>query len=148
KDVAIAVILGTGTNAAYVEQANAIPKWHGSPPKSGDMVINTEWGNFKSLHLALTEYDSALDVDSLNPGEQTFEKMISGMYLGEILRRVLYRMANEAALFGDTVPPKLKVPFVLRTPEMSAMHHDTSPNLRVVRSILKDTLEISSAPRV
>ncbi|GJW42059.1 hexokinase-1-like protein isoform X1 [Tanacetum coccineum] len=26
---------------------------------------------------------------------------------------------------------------------MSAMHRDTSPNLRVVRSILKDTLEIS-----
>ncbi|GKA71943.1 putative hexokinase, partial [Tanacetum coccineum] len=67
KDVAIAVILGTGTNAAYVEQANAIPKWHGSPPKSGDMVINTEWGNFKSSHLALTEYDNVLDVDSLNP---------------------------------------------------------------------------------
>lgn len=40
--------------------------------------------------------------------------MISGMYLGEILRRVLYRMADEAALFGDTIPPKLKTPFVLR----------------------------------
>nr|GEV53635.1 hexokinase-1-like isoform X1 [Tanacetum cinerariifolium] len=131
-----------------VANTNAIPKWHGSPPKSGDMVINTEWGNFKSSHLALTEYDKALDVDSLNPGEQTFEKMISGMYLGEILRRVLYRMANEAALFGDTVPPKLKIPFVLRTPEMSAMHHDTSPNLRVVRSILKDTLEISKTSLV
>ncbi|GJW42060.1 hexokinase-1-like protein [Tanacetum coccineum] len=111
KDVAIAVSLGTGTNAAYVEQANAIPKWHGSPPKSGDMEYssdghNTKRGNFKSSHLTLTEYDNALDVDSLNPGEQTFEKMISGMYLGEILRRVLYRMANEAALFGDTVSLK------------------------------------------
>lgn len=38
KDVAVAVILGTGTNAAYVENAHAIPKWNGLLPKSGDMV--------------------------------------------------------------------------------------------------------------
>lgn len=143
-DVIAAVILGTGTNAAYVERAHAIPKWHGLLPKSGDMVINMEWGNFRSSHLPLTEYDQALDAESLNPGEQIFEKMISGMYLGEILRVVLCKMAEEAAFFGDTVPPKLKVPFILRTPHMSAMHHDTTSDLRVVGSKLKDVLEISN----
>ncbi|XP_068636784.1 hexokinase-1-like [Aristolochia californica] len=143
-DVVIAVILGTGTNAAYVERAHAIPKWHGLLPKSGEMVINMEWGNFRSSHLPITEYDQALDSDSLNPGEQIFEKMLSGMYLGEIVRRVLCRMAEEAAFFGDTVPPKLQVPFVLRTPEMSAMHHDSSPDLKVVGTKLKDILGISS----
>ncbi|PSS01925.1 Hexokinase-1 like [Actinidia chinensis var. chinensis] len=141
-DVIAAVILGTGTNAAYVERAHAIPKWHGLLPKSGDMVINMEWGNFRSSHLPLTEYDQAMDVESLNPGEQIFEKLISGMYLGEILRRVLCRMAEEAAFFGDTIPPKLKIPFILRTPDMSAMHHDTSSDLRVVGSKLKDILDI------
>lgn len=45
---------------------------------------------------------------------QIFEKMISGMYLGEIVRRVLCRMADEAAFFGDVVPPKLRKPFILR----------------------------------
>ncbi|KAK3028888.1 hypothetical protein RJ639_039897 [Escallonia herrerae] len=144
KDVVIAVILGTGTNAAYVERAQAIPKLHGLPPKSGEMVINMEWGNFRSSHLPLTEYDHALDAESLNPGEQIFEKITSGMYLGEIVRRVLCKMADEAALFSDTVPPKLKTPFILRTPEMSAMHHDTSPDLRVVGDKLKDILEISN----
>lgn len=144
KDVVIAVILGTGSNAAYVERAQAIPKWHGPPPKSGEMVINMEWGNFRSSHLPLTEYDNTLDAESLNPSEQIFEKMISGMYLGELLRRVLYRMADEAALFGDIVPPKLKIPYVLRTPEMSSMHHDTSMDLRVVGNKLKDILEISN----
>ena len=29
-----------------------------------------EWGNFRSSHLPLTEYDQALDAESLNPGEQ------------------------------------------------------------------------------
>lgn len=38
KDVVAAVILGTGTNAAYVERAHAIPKWQGLLPKSGEMV--------------------------------------------------------------------------------------------------------------
>ncbi|CAL1400363.1 unnamed protein product [Linum trigynum] len=144
KDVAAAVILGTGTNAAYVERAQAIPKWHGALPKSGEMVINMEWGNFKSSHLPLTEFDNSLDGDSLNPGEQIFEKLISGMYLGEIVRRALLKMAEEASFFGETVPSKLKVPFILRTPDMSAMHHDTSSDLKVVASKLKDILEITS----
>ncbi|KNA07587.1 hypothetical protein SOVF_169560 [Spinacia oleracea] len=145
EDVIAAVILGTGTNAAYVERASAIHKWHGPLPKSGEMVINMEWGNFRSSYLPLTEYDIALDEESLNPGEQIFEKMISGMYLGEIVRRVLYRMADEASLFGDTVPSKLKTPFILRTPDMSAMHHDTSPDLKVVASKLKDVLGIPNS---
>ncbi|XP_030448296.1 hexokinase-1-like [Syzygium oleosum] len=142
-DVVAAVILGTGTNAAYVERIHAIPKWHGPLPKSGEMVINTEWGNFQSSHLPLTEYDQTLDDESLNPGEQTYEKLISGMYLGEIVRIVLLRMAEESALFGDIVPPKLKIPFILRTPDMSAMHHDTSSDLTVVGKKLSDILEIS-----
>jgi hypothetical protein len=33
-------------------------------------VINTEWGNFDSSCLPITEYDEALDEESLNPGEQ------------------------------------------------------------------------------
>ncbi|KAK5831053.1 hypothetical protein PVK06_014848 [Gossypium arboreum] len=137
-------ILGTGSNAAYVERAHAIPKWHGLLPKSGEMVINMEWGNFRSSHLPLPDYDHALDTESLNPGEQIYEKVIAGMYLGEIVRRVLCRMTEEAAFFGDTVPPKLKEPFILGTPIMSAMHQDTSPDLKVVASNLKDILEISN----
>jgi hexokinase len=38
EDVVAGVIFGTGTNAAYVEKANAIPKWEGELPNSGDMV--------------------------------------------------------------------------------------------------------------
>ncbi|CAN1180236.1 HXK1 [Linum perenne] len=131
RDVIAAVILGTGTNAAYVERADAIPKWEGPLPKSGEM-------------LPLTEYDKALDIESLNPGDQIFEKVISGMYLGEILRRVLLKMAEEAALFGNIVPQKLRTPFVLRTPVMSAMHHDTSSDLTVVESKLREVFQISS----
>ncbi|XP_057439887.1 hexokinase-1-like [Lotus japonicus] len=130
QDVIAAVILGTGTNAAYVDD--------------NDMVINMEWGSFDSEYLPLTEYDQALDAESLNPRAQIYEKLISGMYLGEIVRRVLLRMAQQAEFFGDIVPTKLKVPFILRTPDMSAMHHDTTPDLKMVRNKLKDVLGISN----
>ena len=45
---------------------------------------------------------------------QIYEKMISGMYLGEIVRRILLKLAHDASLFGDVVPSKLEQPFVLR----------------------------------
>ncbi|KAJ7282163.1 hypothetical protein O6H91_Y358000 [Diphasiastrum complanatum] len=77
KDVMVAVILGTGTNACYVEHADSIPKWRSALPKSGDMVINMEWGNFWSNYLPKTQIDEALDKDSVNPGEQGFEKLFS-----------------------------------------------------------------------
>lgn len=141
-DVVAAVILGTGTNAAYVERTDAIPKWQGHENKSGEMVINMEWGNFRSSCLPLTNYDNDLDYESLNPGEQIFEKLISGMYLGEIVRRVLLKIAKETEVFGDFVLTKLEVPFALRTPEMSAMHHDTSSDLRIVATKLKEILGI------
>ncbi|PWA83296.1 hexokinase [Artemisia annua] len=142
-DVIAAVILGTGTNAAYIERVDAIPKWEGPPPESGEMVINMEWGSFQSPHLPLTEYDESLDANSKNPGKQIFEKMISGMYLGEIVRLVLLKMAQEARFFGDTVPPKLEESSVLTTPNMSVMHHDSTGDLEEVATILKDKLEIS-----
>jgi hexokinase len=45
---------------------------------------------------------------------QIYEKMISGMYLGEVVRRILLKLAHDASLFGDVVPPKLEQLFVLR----------------------------------
>jgi hexokinase len=38
---------------------------------------------------------------------QWFEKMISGMYLGEIVRHVLVKLSEEAKLFDGYVPIKL-----------------------------------------
>lgn len=90
-DTKIAVILGTGTNAAYVEQIARIVKLNGES-KDGVMLINTEWGAFGDdcpASLPRTPLDEAVDAQSMNPGRQLFEKMISGMYLGEIARRAL-----------------------------------------------------------
>ncbi|KAI4316929.1 hypothetical protein L6164_024856 [Bauhinia variegata] len=134
-DVLVAVILGTGTNACYVEQINAIPKLQGQVFPSGRMVISTEWGAF-STALPLTEFDEEMDAASNNPAEQIFEKTISGMYLGEIVRRALLRMAQVGGLFGKSVPQKLSIPFTLRTPDLCAMQQDNSDDLQSVGSVL------------
>ncbi|CAM6013081.1 unnamed protein product [Sphagnum balticum] len=144
EDVMIAVILGTGTNAAYVERAQAISKCDSTFPKSGEMVINMEWGNFWSSHLPRTPVDEALDNETMNPGEQGFEKMISGMYLGDVVRRVLLTMAQEAALFGPNVPRKMLEAFSLGTPDISKIHADESSDLKVVGNVLRDVYGIQN----
>uniref|UniRef100_A0A6N2LAN6 Phosphotransferase n=1 Tax=Salix viminalis TaxID=40686 RepID=A0A6N2LAN6_SALVM len=131
-----------GSNAAYVEPEEAVPKWQGTIPSSNlselASIINTEWGNFNCSNLPITEFDSSLDAESSNPGSRIFEKLTSAMYLGEIVRRVLLKMAQETALFGDVVPPELATPYQLRSPDMAAMHQDTSEDHDVVGEKLKE----------
>lgn len=143
EDVMVAVILGTGTNACYVERTDAIPKLPNQKSLSGTTIINTEWGAF-ATGLPLTEFDRGMDAESINPGEQIFEKTISGMYLGEIVRRVLLKMAEAGSLFGSSIPEKLQTPFSLRTPHICAMQQDMSNNLDAVGSILFNEAGIES----
>ncbi|KAG6629880.1 hypothetical protein CIPAW_14G116000 [Carya illinoinensis] len=145
EDTVAAVIFGTGTNACYWERTDAIIKCQGLLTTFGGMVINMEWGNFWSSHFPSTSYDTDLDSHSSSPNDQGFEKMISGMYLGEAVRRVLLRMSRESDIFG-TVPSRLSVPFIFRIPMISAMHEDDSPELIEVARILEDDLEIPDVP--
>ncbi|KAF1808589.1 hexokinase [Eremomyces bilateralis CBS 781.70] len=104
-------IFGTGTNGAYVERLDAVKKLvakkdtSGYDPSTGLMIVNTEWGSFDNALTVLpdTPYDRALDAGSVNPGIQMFEKRVSGMFLGEILRRALVAMIAdpEVALFAS-----------------------------------------------
>ncbi|KAJ0087432.1 hypothetical protein Patl1_09552 [Pistacia atlantica] len=130
-DVMVAVILGTGTNACYVERMDAIPKLQGYKSSSGRTVF------------PLTEFDREMDAASINPGEQIFEKTISGMYLGEIVRRVLLKLAEAATLFGNSVPEKLSMPFLLRTPHLCAMQKDNSEDFQAVGSILYEVAGVN-----
>ncbi|PPQ68776.1 hypothetical protein CVT24_007718 [Panaeolus cyanescens] len=121
-------IFGTGTNGAYIEQVANIPKLAGSAAaaRGGEMVINTEWGAFNNSrsHLPTTPYDQALDRLSINPSFQAFEKFISGMYLGEIVRHVMVSLVDavpKALLFSGKSTPELNKHYGLDTSFMSAV---------------------------
>ena len=67
----IGAIIGTGTNAAYLERIEEIPKWEGPNPSTGEMIVNMEWGAFdnESVVLPITPYDLQLDRESAHPKE-------------------------------------------------------------------------------
>lgn len=73
RDVIAGLILGTGTNACYMESLDNIAKWTGDNLDPREVIINTEWGAFGDngvLNWVMTEHDKKVDVESLNPGQQ------------------------------------------------------------------------------
>eukprot|EP00833_Pecoramyces_ruminatium_P011593 jgi/Orpsp1_1/1185625/evm.model.c7180000094670.1 len=146
----VGVILGTGTNAAYVEKVSAIPKWKGGPVQSGEMIINCEWGAFDNERVVLpfNKYDQKMDEESTNPGEQTFEKMISGMYLGEVVRQVIVELIQRRILFGGVSSPEIETPYKFETAYMSRIERDHTSDLIDTKMVLQELLNIPyPAPR-
>ncbi len=91
-DCDMGVILGTGTNACYPEKAGRIANMS-NVPENREIIVNLEWGDFNRIEQNI--FDQALDRQSLNPGAQRLEKMVSGMYLGELLRLVLLNLIEK-----------------------------------------------------
>ena len=85
-DAYIGLIVGTGTNMAAFVNAERIPKINPDLNWQGLTPVNLESGNFNPPHL--TKYDDLVDEKSDNKGAQRFEKAVSGMYIGQILREV------------------------------------------------------------
>lgn len=103
-DCFVGLILGTGTNACYMERMDKVPKFPADERGSYEhVIINTEWGAFGEhghLDKYITEFDEALDADTENKKQQPYEKLISGKYLGEVVRQVCLALVKMGALFG------------------------------------------------
>ncbi|RDW80138.1 phosphotransferase-1 [Coleophoma cylindrospora] len=160
----LGAIFGTGTNGAYVEKLSKITKpMDGHFDEStGDMVVNTEWGSFDNNLKVLpnTPYDAILDKDSVNPGIQMFEKRISGMFLGEILRIALVEMVKkpEIPLFSDVNSSSNDYHSTTTIAESAALYKqwgvdssilsiaeaDNSVGLRVLRQEIEKSLGVSA----
>ncbi|KAJ9101721.1 hypothetical protein QFC21_003060 [Naganishia friedmannii] len=132
----IGVIFGTGCNAAYMETVGNIPKMkHLGLPDDQEMAINCEWGAFDSFdhqHLPRTKYDIIIDESSNKPGEQSFEKMIAGLYLGEVFRLVLTEMIDAGDLFLGQNTYKLEKEYAMDTAFLSLMESDPTDELLTV----------------
>lgn len=98
----IGLIVGTGSNACYVERVEEAEMFDGGANGKSHVLINTEWGAFGdngALDFVRTEFDEDVDKHSINPGKQVFEKMISGMYMGELVRLAIVKMVKAGVLF-------------------------------------------------
>ncbi|KAI8826230.1 hexokinase-domain-containing protein [Fimicolochytrium jonesii] len=134
------VILGTGTNAAYVERLENIPKWTGPKCPTNEMIINMEWGAWgqDGIILPTTDYDVKVDRASPNPQKQSYEKMISGLYLGELTRYIIVDLISTGELFAGRRCEALEVQHSFDTANMSRIERDHSMELTDTRSILED----------
>ena len=125
----VGLIVGTGTNQA----ADLGPAG----------IRNLESGNFDGVAAVETPYDSALDreLDEPRPGAQRFEKMVSGHYLGEILRRALRDLghAPRGSLVG--------LARLATTVRLDSAHLCASPRIAPPRSTTGRAAPLASAPR-
>jgi len=147
QDCCIGLILGTGTNACYWEKVENIKKFKPGPNFHGKgMIVNLEGGNFGSRNpstmgqdLPISKWDVILNKESLNPDNQLFEKQVSGMYLGEILRIMLLDLIRSGKIFASSKDKKLKLEekYSFPTKEMTEIELDETHNLGSVKQILE-----------
>ncbi|KAK9455819.1 hexokinase-domain-containing protein [Dipodascopsis uninucleata] len=127
------VIFGTGCNAAYFETVGNVPKLEGLVDLEPNtlMAINCEWGAFDNEHVILprTKYDIQIDNDSPRPNQQAFEKMIAGLYLGELLRLVLLDLHDQGHIFERKDVSILKSAYSIDASLLSAIEEDPFENL-------------------
>lgn len=131
----ISLILGTGMNAAVFLPTSAIGKgkfgqhpqsWHDTAER---VVVNTEISMFGKTTLPVTRWDEQLNAQHRLPNFQPLEYLITGRYLGEIVRLVLLDAIATAGLFAGQIPDRLDEPYAFDTRVLATFESDRSPTL-------------------
>ncbi|ANB12123.1 glucokinase [Sugiyamaella lignohabitans] len=140
----IGCIFGTGTNGAYSERIKKIPKFDAQAhPEVTEkiMVINTEWGSFDNDLKVIpnTRFDKQVNENTPNKGFHMFEKRISGMFLGELLRLVLTELQSKKLLFtSGSGNGKLSVAWSADSSVPALIDGDSSSDLSLAGNTIKE----------
>ncbi|KAI5288382.1 hexokinase A [Ascosphaera acerosa] len=142
----IGCIFGTGVNAAYIEHAGNIPKLatYALPPDT-PVAINCEYGAFDNerVVLPLTKYDRTIDEESPRPGQQAFEKMTAGLYLGELFRLALLDLLQRGVpLFPGQDHAALRRPYSLDASFLAYIEDDPFENLEETFYLIEKQLNL------
>ncbi|XP_012276574.1 glucokinase isoform X2 [Orussus abietinus] len=128
RNTSIGLILGTGSNACYLERADRVDHWETERHGEKEVIIDIEWGAFGDngvLDFIKTDFDRENDANSLLVSSYTFEKYISGKYLGEVVRVILARLTKEKLLFEGNASGSLLTPGNLTTDLVSHIELDS-----------------------
>ncbi|KAF4451278.1 hexokinase [Fusarium austroafricanum] len=147
-DTAIGCVFGTGCNGAYFERCQSIPKLDAEGlPAEALMAINCEWGAFDNEHavLPLTSFDNAIDDASPRRGQQAFEKMVAGLYLGEIFRLIMLdvHQRDPGSFLNGQSMERLQEPYFMDSSFLSAIEEDTSKDFQGAYDICVSKLGVS-----
>lgn len=144
----IGLIVGTGTNACYLEKTSNAEMFENYQTSSKpNMVINCEWGAFGDngvLDFIRTPLDKVVDKATPNPNRQTFEKLISGMYLGEVVRLILVELIKKGVLFKGHSSQSISEQWKFQTKFISEVESDLPGQYRNA-SLVADEMGIRQA---
>lgn len=142
----LGIVHSLGTNCAYYEPVRNVTKLRDqSVTRNTDMIMNTEWCNFGSSRRTLpcTWFDRKLARESINPQFHVFEKMTTGIFLGELVRNILIYLVDRDILFGGESSETLNTAHSFDTSYMYVCEADDSDTLEDTRIVLEDMLDLS-----
>ncbi|KAF1947920.1 actin-like ATPase domain-containing protein [Clathrospora elynae] len=147
-----AVILGTGFNISVHLPVSSLAatKYKGYPQKWLDeathVLVNTECSMFGKDAFPTTRWDDQLNDAHVRPDFQPFEHMISGRYIGEIVRLMMVEAVQTAGLFSGEIPDQLAEPYTLDTGTIAAMEMDDSKHLTNATALFQAKHPLSKPP--
>jgi len=134
------LIMGTGLNAAVSLPTPALPKNKipaTAPANAQNVLVNTELSMFGKGILPATQWDDMLNNAMERPDFQPFEYLVSGGYLGEILRLIVVESASSKGLFQNILPESWKATYSVETAFLAALEqYVTFPMILIQRSDL------------
>uniref|UniRef100_A0A915Q5Q3 Phosphotransferase n=1 Tax=Setaria digitata TaxID=48799 RepID=A0A915Q5Q3_9BILA len=140
----LGVIIATGTNASYMEDVTKIEYGLSKASENyayPEMIIDTEWGGFgdnSEADYLLTQYDKIVDSRCEHPGVNTFDKLVGGKCMGEVVRVVLEKLTRAGVLFGGKGSDTLFKQDSFPTKYISEILSDESGSYVNMRDILGD----------
>ncbi|KAB8210354.1 hypothetical protein BDV34DRAFT_237421 [Aspergillus parasiticus] len=143
--VKIGSIFGTGCNAAYMVDCGSIPKIASyGLPAGKEMAINTEYGAFDNSHSVLPRnmFDKAIDSTSPRPGQQTYEKMVAALYLGELVRLIIFHLHHTTGLFAGCDLSRLDCIHSMESSFLSAMEGEPLDSMEETRALFREQFDI------
>ncbi|KAI4657124.1 uncharacterized protein J4E79_007740 [Alternaria viburni] len=147
-----AVILGTGFNISVHLPVSSLAttKYKGYPQQwleeATHVLVNTECSMFGKGVFPTTRWDDQLNDAHMRPDFQPFEHMISGRYIGEIVRLILVEAVQKAGLFSGEIPDQLAETYTLDTGTIAAMEMDDSKNLTSATALFQSKHPLSKPP--
>jgi hexokinase len=150
----MSLILGTGTNMAIHFPVHEIGQGKfGTRPEgwfdyAKHVIINTEMSMFGGGVLPMTRWDDILNRTHLRPDYQPLEYMITGRYLGEIVRLIIAEAVETAGLFNGELPHSMREPYSFDTSIVAFLEEDSSISLAASAALLQKEHTFPSYPSV
>lgn len=140
REAKVGLIVDTAISISYLEKTKHIDQFKRGVNASPTMIINCKSDNFGNdglLDFVRTPIDFALDNNSVNAGQQIYEKMTSGKYLGEIVRLIMLKCIDAGAMLRGNHSDQIRTPMSFNINFMSKIEAEDAGKDSIIRQIFE-----------